>query len=259
MRLKDKVAVVTGAAQGIGLAIAERFAREGAKVAIGDVNAEAGEAAAKRLRDGGAEALFHRADVGFRDQAEALIGRAVEAFGRIDILVNNAGVTHKADFLDLEEEDFDRVLRTNLKSAFLCGQVAARRMAAQGPGGVVINMASVNALLAIPDQVPYAVSKGGLNQLTRVMAVGLARHGIRVNAIGPGTIMTELARNSVMQSPEAVRTILSRTPIGRFGEPDEVASVALFLASDDASYMTGQTIYPDGGRLILNYTVPVAE
>ncbi len=132
-------------------------------------------------------------------------------------------------------------------------------MVAQGPGGVVINVASVNALLAIPDQVPYAVSKGGLNQLTRVMAVGLARHGIRVNAIGPGTIMTELARNSVMQSPEAVRTILSRTPIGRFGEPDEVASVALFLASDDASYMTGQTIYPDGGRLILNYTVPVSQ
>ncbi len=122
MRLKDKVVVVTGAAQGIGLAIAERFVREGARVVVGDVNAEIGEAAAKRLRDAGAEALFHRADVGFRDQAEALIARAGEAFGRIDILVNNAGVTHKADFLDLKEEDFDRVLRTNLKSAFLCGQ-----------------------------------------------------------------------------------------------------------------------------------------
>jgi NAD(P)-dependent dehydrogenase (short-subunit alcohol dehydrogenase family) len=259
LRLKDKVAVVTGAAQGIGLAIAERFAREGAKVVLGDINAEKGEAAAERLRAAGTEALFHRADVGYRDQAGGLVARAVEAFGRIDILVNNAGITHNADFLDLTEEDFDRVLRTNLKSAFLCGQAAARQMAAQGPGGIIINMASVNALLAIPNQVPYAASKGAINQLTRVMAVGLASHGIRVNAIGPGTIMTELARDSVLQNEEAKRMVMSRTPIGRFGEPDEVASVALFLASDDASYITGQTIYPDGGRLVLNYTVPVVS
>ena len=124
MRLKDKVAVVTGAAQGIGLAIAERFAREGAKVALGDINAEKGKAAAAKL---GAGAVFHQADVGYRDQAEGLIARAVAAFGRIDILVNNAGITHTADFLDLAEEDYDRVLRTNLKSMFLCGQAAARR------------------------------------------------------------------------------------------------------------------------------------
>ncbi|MFL5228487.1 MAG: SDR family NAD(P)-dependent oxidoreductase [Microvirga sp.] len=255
MRLKDKVAVVTGAAQGIGLAIAERFAREGAKVAIGDINAEKGEASAAKL---GAGALFHQADVGYRDQAEGLIARAVAAFGRLDILVNNAGITHNADFLDLAEEDYDRVLRTNLKSVFLCGQAAARRMVAQGGGGTIINMASVNARLAIPNQVPYGASKGAINQLTRVMAVGLAPHRIRVNAIGPGTIMTDLARDSVLRNETATRMVMSRTPIGRFGEPDEVASVALFLASDDASYITGQTIYPDGGRLALNYTVPVA-
>ncbi|MFL5155759.1 MAG: SDR family NAD(P)-dependent oxidoreductase [Microvirga sp.] len=255
MRLKDKVAVVTGAAQGIGLAIAERFAREGAKVAIGDINVEKGEAAAAKL---GAGALFHQADVGYRDQAEGLIARAVAAFGRLDILVNNAGITHNADFLDLAEEDYDRVLRTNLKSVFLCGQAAARRMVAQGGGGTIINMASVNARLAIPNQVPYGASKGAINQLTRVMAVGLAPHRIRVNAIGPGTIMTDLARDSVLRNETATRMVMSRTPIGRFGEPDEVASVALFLASDDASYITGQTIYPDGGRLALNYTVPVA-
>jgi len=254
VRLKDKVAVVTGAAQGIGLAIAERFAREGAKVALGDINAEKGKAAAAKL---GAGAVFHQADVGYRDQAEGLIARAVAAFGRLDILVNNAGITHNADFLDLAEEDYDRVLRTNLKSVFLCGQAAARRMVAQG-GGTIINMASVNALLAIPNQVPYGASKGAINQLTRVMAVGLAPHRIRVNAIGPGTIMTDLARDSVLKNETATRMVMSRTPIGRFGEPDEVASVALFLASDDASYITGQTIYPDGGRLALNYTVPVA-
>ena len=131
-------------------------------------------------------------------------------------------------------------------------------MVAQGSGGAIVNMSSVNALLAIPNQIPYAVSKGGLSQLTRVMAVALAPHGIRVNAIGPGTILTELARNAVMQSEEARRMILSRTPLGRCGEPEEVASAALFLASDDASYITGDTIYPDGGRLALNYTVPVA-
>jgi glucose 1-dehydrogenase len=259
VRLKDKVAVVTGAAQGIGLAIAERFAREGAKIAIGDINAEKGRAAAQKLASGGAKAVFEEGDVGYREQAEALIARAAAEFGRVDILVNNAGITHNAEFLDVSEEDFDRVLRTNLKSAFFCGQAAARKMVKQGEGGAIINMASVNAILAIPNQVPYAVSKGGMNQLTRVMAIGLARYRIRVNAIGPGTILTELSRTSVLKDEEATRTVMSRTPIGRFGEADEVAGVALFLASDDASYITGQTIYPDGGRLALNYTVPVAS
>jgi len=147
-------------------------------------------------------------------------------------------------------------MRINLKSMFLCGQAVARVMVKQ-QGGSIINMSSVNAELAIPNQVPYVVSKGAINQLTKVMSLNLVEHGIRVNGIGPGTILTELAKKAVMASPESRHTILSRTPMGRCGEPEEVASIAAFLASDDASYMTGQTLYVDGGRLALNYTVPV--
>ena len=158
--------------------------------------------------------------------------------------------------LDLAEEAFDRVLGVNLKSYFLFGQAVARHMVDTGRAGVIVNMSSVNAVVAIANQVPYSVSKGGVAQLTRVMAVSLAPKGIRVNAIGPGTIATELARQAVLGSPAAARTILSRTPLGRLGEPDEVARVAVFLASEDASYLTGQTVYPDGGRLALNYLMP---
>ena len=160
-----------------------------------------------------------------------------------------------SDFLELEEADFDAVLRVNLKGAFLVGQAAAREMAKRG-GGAIVNMSSLNAVLAIPNQIPYVVSKGGINQLTKVMALALADKNIRVNAIGPGSIMTDILKG-VMTDEAARAMILSRTPLGRIGEPEEVAKVALFLASDDASYVTGQCIYPDGGRLALNYTVPV--
>jgi NAD(P)-dependent dehydrogenase (short-subunit alcohol dehydrogenase family) len=141
----------------------------------------------------------------------------------------------------------------NLKSYFLFGQAVAKWMVGAKRGGTIVNMSSVNAVIAIPNQVPYCVSKGGVAQLTKVMAISLAPKGIRVNAIGPGTIATELARNAVLGSPAAERTIMSRTPLGRLGEPDEVAKVAVFLAGDDGSYLTGQTVYPDGGRLALNY------
>jgi glucose 1-dehydrogenase len=254
MRLKDKVAVITGAAQGIGLACAERFKAEGAKLMLSDINEKIGRAEAERLG-----APFLRCDAGVKSDVDALIARAVESHGRIDIMLCNAGITHAAEFLDVTEDDFDRVIRTNMKSVFLGGQAAARQMVAQGGGGVIINMSSVNAILVIPNQVAYAASKGAINQLTKAMAVSLAAHDIRVVAIGPGTILTDLARNAVLKDAAAYRKILSRTPIGRCGEASEVASVAAFLASDDASYITGQTIYPDGGRLVLNYTVPVAE
>jgi glucose 1-dehydrogenase len=254
MKLADKVAIVTGATQGIGLACAGRLVREGARVMLVDIKPD-GEHSARQL---GGAARFFAADVSQKVDVDAMIAATLQAFGRIDILINNAGVTHAADFLDLTEDDFDRVLRINLKSMFLCGQAAAREMVKQ-QSGCIINMSSVNSELAIPNQVPYVVSKGGVNQLTKVMALSLAPNGIRVNGIGPGTILTELARKAVLGSPEARHTILSRTPLGRCGEPDEIASIAAFLASDDASYMTGQTIYADGGRMVLNYTVPVKE
>jgi len=258
MRLKDKVALVTGAARGIGLACAQAFAREGAKVVLADVETAAGETAAEDIQAGGADALFVQCDVGDKAQVDALIERAVAAFGRLDCVVANAGIVHACDFLDLTEQDFDRVLRVNLKGVFLTGQAAARQMVKQGTPGTIVNMSSVNAVMAIPSITPYVVAKGGVNQLTKVMAISLADKGIRVNAIGPGSIATELAQ-AVLADPEKRRGALIRTPLGRFGEPSEVASVAVFLASDDSSYITGQCIYPDGGRLALNYTVPVME
>ena len=258
MRLKDKVAIVTGAARGIGLAIAQRYVAEGARVTLADIDAAAGEAAARALGN----ARFLATDVGDAKSAENVVAETCRAFGDLDILVNNAGIIHGADFLELAEADFDRVLRVNLKGAFLLGQAAARRMVAQvkagKPPGSIINISSINAVVAIANHTPYCVSKGGIDQLTKVMALSLATYGIRVNAIGPGSIMTDILK-AVATDKEAKRRILARTPLGRIGEPDEIASIAAFLASPEASYMTGETISADGGRLALNYTVPVDD
>ena len=258
MRLEGKVAVVTGAAQGLGRACAECMAAEGAKIIVSDVNTEGGESAAAAIRDAGGEARFIACDVGDKAQVDALIAGAVEAYGRLDSAVANAGIVNFADFLELAEDDFDAVLRVNLKGVFLTGQAAARQMVKQGGGGTIITMSSINAVVAIPSIVPYVTAKGGVNQLTKGMALALADKGIRVNGIGPGSIATEMAQ-AVLSDPEKARGALSRTPMGRFGEPDEIGKVAVFLASDDSSYMTGEIVYVDGGRLALNYTVPVGS
>ncbi|MEM5493628.1 SDR family oxidoreductase [Hoeflea sp. AS16] len=261
MRLDGRTAIVTGGAKGIGLAIVRRLAAEGAKVMIADIDEAAGAAAVDAV-SGDGEVRFTQTDVSERLDVHNLVAKTIDAFGSINALVNNAGIVHGADFLDIEEADFDRVLGVNLKSVFLCGQAVARHMVEQVANGEepgsIVNMSSINDTFAIANQVPYSVSKGGVSQLTKVMALSLAPHGIRVNAVGPGSIMTDLLA-SVADDPEARNRILSRTPLGRIGEPSEIAAVTAFLLSGDASYVTGQTIYADGGRMPLNYTVPVKE
>ena len=254
-----KSILVTGAANGIGLACARRFALGGGQVALADIDAARVEVAAKSLGAYGAVAIAIACDVTSRADIERAVATTAERFAGLDIMVNNAGIAASAPFLDMDDALFDRVIATNLRSVFLGGQIAARQMVAQERGGAIVNMSSVNALMAIPGLAAYGASKGGINQLTRVMAVELAPHSIRVNAIGPGTILTNLARKAVLSDKAARNRVLSRTPLGRAGEPEEVASIAAFLAGPDASYITGQVIYPDGGRLALNYTVPVAE
>ena len=249
--LSGRVCLVTGGAQGIGEACLRRFAREGAQVVIADIDDSRGAALASEL--GG---LYVHCDVGDKAQVDALVAQTMAAHGRIDVLVNNAGIFRAADFLEVTEADFDAVLRINLKGSFLVGQAVARVMAGAGKGSI-INMSSVNAVLTIPTIASYNVSKGGINQLTRVMALALADKGVRVNAVAPGTIATELAAKAVLTSPEATARIMSRTPMKRLGQPSEIADTVAYLASDAASYITGEIVVVDGGRMTLNYTVAV--
>jgi NAD(P)-dependent dehydrogenase (short-subunit alcohol dehydrogenase family) len=259
--LAGRVCIVTGGAQGIGEACIRRFSREQAKVVIADIDDARGAALAREV--GG---LYVHCDVGDKTQVDALVAQTIAAHGRIDVLVNNAGIFRAADFLDVTEADFDAVLRINLKGSFLVGQAVAREMAKSEarPGvggsasrGSIVNMSSVNSVLTIPTIASYNVSKGGINQLTRVMALALADKGIRVNAVAPGTIATDLAAKAVLTSEEAKARIMSRTPMKRLGDPSEIADTVAYLASDAASYITGEIVMVDGGRMTLNYTVPV--
>ena len=252
MKLKNRIAIITGAARGIGLACAERFIAEGAHVVIVDVLDEIGRAEAKRLG-----ATYLHCDVSKSSDVTAVVAAVVKQHGAVDILLNNAAISISGDFLDTSEADYDKVLDINLKGSFLMLQACAREMVKKAAGSI-INMSSVNDTLAIPSIVSYCVAKGGVSQLTRATSISLAPHGIRVNAIGPGSIMTDMLK-SVVNDKAAMARVMSRTPMGRVGEPSEIASIAVFLASDDSSYVTGQTIYADGGRMPLNYTMPVKE
>lgn len=256
MSIAGKTAIVTGAAQGLGRAISERFAADGARVVLSDIADDKGHAVAKGITTAGGEACYVHCDVSNASDVNAMMAKALETYGSVDIAVCNAAIVEATDFLEVTEADWKRVLDINLTGFFLTGQAAAKQMVAQGTGGSIINMSSINAVVAIPAIASYCACKGGVQQLTKAMALALAPHHIRVNAIGPGTIATEMAA-TVLNDSGARDKVLSRTPAGRLGEPAEIAGVARFLAGDDASYITGETIYADGGRLGLNYTCPV--
>lgn len=261
----DRVAIITGGANGIGKACARRLSEDGCLVVIADVDANAGQELADELGASKNKALFVPCDVSDRLAVNNLLTETRSAFDRLDILINNAGIVAQGDILDLSEADFDRVMGVNLKGAFLVAREAAQQMVEQIEEEqersedvrrryAIINMSSVNGVMAIQDQLAYCATKGAINQMTKSMALALAKYGIRVNAIGPGSINTDVLK-SVNDNPEAMDKIMSRTPLQRIGDPDEIAAIASFLASKDASYITGTTLYADGGRLALNYTV----
>lgn len=249
LRLTGRRILVTGAARGLGLAIAQACVAEGASVMLADVLADEGAAAARAL---GPAAAFVACDVAHRDEIAAAVAATVAAFGGLDGLVNNAGIAPRGRIDDVSPADFDRVIATNLTAAFHATQLALPHLSA---GSAIVNMSSVNGRLTIPDLLAYNVAKGGLDQLTRNTAVALAPRGIRVVGIAPGTILTDLARAAVLADEAARRRIMARTPLGRAGDPQEIAAIAVFLLSDAASYITGETIYADGGRMALNYTM----
>jgi NAD(P)-dependent dehydrogenase (short-subunit alcohol dehydrogenase family) len=265
MPASDRVAIITGGAKGIGAACARRFSEEGLRVVIADKDEAAGEALARDLDGGRDRAIFVHCDVSERLQVANLMAETRSAFDRLDILVNNAAMIARGDILDLSLEDFDAVMGVNLRGAFLVARAAARQMVEQIEAEdtraedcrkryAIINMSSVNARVAIPDQLAYVASKGALNQMTKAMALSLAPWGVRVNAVGPGSINTDILK-AVADDKDAMRRILSRTPLARLGDPDEIAGVTWFLASKDASYVTGECVYADGGRLALNYVM----
>ena len=250
--MADKpLALVTGGAQGIGYACAEALAEDGFRVILADIQAEEVAKAAVNLAD---DAVAFAVDMGDPDAVNAMFDRIEDDHGPLSALVNNAGIALPQDFLEYSVENFQSVLDVNLVGVFLATQRAAKSMIAGGIEGAIVNMSSINAQVAIPAIPAYCASKGGVMQLTKSAALALAPHGIRVNAVGPGSIDTAMMAG-VNADPAALKRALSRTPLGRIGSTREIADVVAFLVSRKASYITGETIYVDGGRLGLNYTV----
>ncbi|WP_180542310.1 SDR family oxidoreductase [Nevskia soli] len=249
MRLENKVAIVTGAATGIGRAIATRFAHEGASVVVDYVGPE-GTAAdvEKEISSFGGKSVAIGADVSKPDHVQTLIDGAVKAFGKLDIVVNNAGIEKKFAFVDYPFEELQKILAVNLMGPFLVSQAAGRQMIQQGQGGRIINISSVHEDLPMPTNAAYCASKGGLRMLTRTIAVELAKYNITVNNIGPGAVYTPIDAD-IEAKPELEKALMAEIPLNRWGKPEEIASLAVFLASDEAAYITGSTYFIDGGML----------
>jgi len=244
------IALVTGAARGIGCACAEAIAETGARMVLADIDTDGVKTAAERI---GGNAVGIRCDIGDPAQITAMFDRIEAEVGPVSILVNNAGIARPGDFLETSLEQFRSVIDVNLTGTFVAIQRAAKTMVANGIEGAIVNMSSINAQVAIPSIAAYCASKGGVMQLTKAAALALAPHNIRVNAVGPGSIDTEMMA-AVNANAGAMEMLLSRTPLKRVGTPREIADVVAFLASGKASYITGETLYVDGGRLALNYT-----
>ncbi|KUG20378.1 MAG: SDR family oxidoreductase [Methanomicrobiaceae archaeon] len=263
-RLEGRNALVTGSSRGIGRAIAVRFAEEGANVAINYnesedeahvTEKEVKEAFAIACNDAG-RCMVIRADVSQEGEVQAMFERILSEWGRLDILVNNAGILAKSLIHEMPMEEFDRVLAVNLRGAFLCAREAVRHFLARGGGGAIVNNSSVHETIPAPRYIHYAISKSGMENLTKTLALEYARDGIRVNTVGPGAIRTAMTE-AVRSNPETEEEMLERIPLGRFGMAGEMAAVFAFLASDDASYITGQTLYACGGLTIYpSFSVP---
>ena len=258
MRLEGKVAIITGGAQGIGAACSMLLAKEGAKVVVSDVADQAGLKLVADIKNSGGDAIYQTADMGSEASILALVEKTVDVFGRIDVCVCAAGIAPHTDFLTLALSEFEKVLSVNLVGPFLIGQAVAKFWVESGIKGSIINITSTSVYQSGPLQASYCSSKAGLGGLTRTMAVALAPHKIRVNAVAPGPTKTELMKQILAENPAVAKPILERTPLG-MAEPVEIANAVLFLATDESSFITGETISVDGGRLALNYTVPVDD
>ena len=246
-QLENKAAIVTGASSGIGRAIALAFAREGAAVVVDHVgDQDAAEAVAARIEDAGGRALVFSADVTVEGDVENLVRGAVEEFGKLDIMVNNAGVEDRMPFLETPLEVWNEIIAVNLTGPWLGCQAAARQVVEGGGPGRIINISSIHEERSMPTNSPYCAAKGGLRMLTRTIAVELAPYGITVNNIAPGAIETPINKN-LKENPDQMEKLLAEIPLGRLGEAEEVASLALYLASDASAYVTGSTFFVDGG------------